>query len=54
MPSNKLQHPRVELAPMGPFVDLTFRRTKFASSDLMKAACKIPKEYELDIYQCVP
>ncbi|CAI5703027.1 hypothetical protein KXD40_003989 [Peronospora effusa] len=36
-------HPRVELDEMGPRFDLHFRRTKFASSDLMKAATKKPK-----------
>ena len=35
--------PRVELEIMGPCMDLTFRRTKFASADLMRAACKKPK-----------
>ena len=36
-------HPRVELDEMGPRFDLHFRRTKFASNDLMKAATKKPK-----------
>ncbi|CAH0475304.1 unnamed protein product [Peronospora belbahrii] len=36
-------HPRVELDEMGPRFNLQFRRTKFASSDLMKAATKKPK-----------
>ena len=30
---------------MGPRFDLSFRRHKFASADMMKAACKKPKEY---------
>lgn len=29
--------------PMGPHMDLTFRRSKFASTELMKMACKKPK-----------
>ncbi|KAG9415834.1 rRNA-binding ribosome biosynthesis protein rpf2 [Aphanomyces cochlioides] len=37
-------HPRVELDEMGPRFDLSFRRHKFGSADLMKAACKKPKE----------
>ncbi|OQS02179.1 hypothetical protein THRCLA_05424 [Thraustotheca clavata] len=37
-------HPRVELDEMGPRFDLSFRRHKFASADLMKAALKKPKE----------
>ncbi|TDH67297.1 hypothetical protein CCR75_000721 [Bremia lactucae] len=36
-------HPRVELDEMGPRFDLEFRRTKFASGDLMKVATKKPK-----------
>lgn len=35
--------PRVEMEMMGPCMDLTFRRTKFASLDLMRVACKKPK-----------
>lgn len=34
--------PTVHLDPMGPFLDLTIRRTQFASDDLMKLACKLP------------
>ncbi|XP_044756446.1 ribosome production factor 2 homolog [Coccinella septempunctata] len=36
--------PRVELENMGPNVDLTLRRSKLPSEDLMKEACKKPKE----------
>lgn len=36
-------HPRVELEEMGPRFDLEFRRHKFASADLLKAATKKPK-----------
>ncbi|ETV97808.1 hypothetical protein H310_09157 [Aphanomyces invadans] len=37
-------HPRVELDEMGPRFDLSFRRHKFGSADMMKVACKKPKE----------
>lgn len=36
-------HPRVELEEMGPRFDLSFRRQKLASSDLIRAATKQPK-----------
>jgi ribosome production factor 2 len=36
--------PKVELSPMGPFADLKLRRTRWASSDMAKAARKVPKE----------
>ena len=35
--------PRVELAEMGPSVDLVMRRTRLATQDLYKRACKKPK-----------
>jgi len=34
--------PTVKLDPMGPFLDMTIRRTQFASDDLMKLACRLP------------
>lgn len=36
--------PNVELKLMGPAMTLNFRRSKFASEDLYKLACKRPKE----------
>jgi len=35
--------PRVELDEMGPSLDLVLRRTKIASDDLFKRACRTPK-----------
>ena len=37
--------PRVELASMGPHLDLMLRRTHFASADLEKASLRKPKQY---------
>ncbi|XP_063981899.1 ribosome production factor 2 homolog [Diachasmimorpha longicaudata] len=39
--------PRVELTEIGPRMDLTIRRTKFASDDLFKQACKKPKALKI-------
>lgn len=36
--------PRIELVEIGPSADFTVRRTKIASEDLFKQACKQPKE----------
>ena len=36
--------PNTILKPMGPFMDLTLRRSQFASEDLWKTACKKPKQ----------
>eukprot|EP01138_Halocafeteria_seosinensis_P000143 gb/GECG01000148.1/.p1 GENE.gb/GECG01000148.1/~~gb/GECG01000148.1/.p1 ORF type:complete len:318 (+),score=43.64 gb/GECG01000148.1/:1-954(+) len=36
--------PKVELSAMGPFADLQLRRTHWASSDMAKAARKVPKQ----------
>lgn len=35
--------PNLILKPMGPFLDLSVRRTQTASEDLWKTACKKPK-----------
>ncbi|CAG9768912.1 unnamed protein product [Ceutorhynchus assimilis] len=39
--------PRVELEEIGPRIDFTLRRTKLPSPDLMKDACKKPKELKV-------
>lgn len=39
--------PRIELSEIGPRMDMTVRRTKFASDDLFKHATKQPKELKI-------
>jgi ribosome production factor 2 len=39
--------PRIELEEIGPSIDLKVRRTKIASDDLFKLACKQPKELKV-------
>ncbi|XP_033335588.1 ribosome production factor 2-like protein Non3 [Megalopta genalis] len=39
--------PRIELEEIGPRADLICRRTKLASADLFKKACKKPKELKI-------
>lgn len=39
--------PRIELEEIGPRADLIYRRTKFASEDHFKQACKKPKELKV-------
>ncbi|GBP82665.1 Ribosome production factor 2 homolog [Eumeta japonica] len=36
--------PRIELEEIGPAIDFKLRRTKLASDDLFKQACKVPRE----------
>lgn len=38
-----IQVPILSLDPMGPFYDLSVRRTQLASEDMWKVACKKPK-----------
>lgn len=35
--------PRIEVDEIGPCLDLSIRRTKFASDDLFKKSCRVPK-----------
>ncbi|KAI4495451.1 hypothetical protein M0802_008665 [Mischocyttarus mexicanus] len=39
--------PRIELEEIGPSIDLSCRRTKLASDDLFKQACKKPKDLKV-------
>lgn len=42
MTNTGLKTPHIELMEIGPSADLVVRRTKFASADLMKTACRVP------------
>lgn len=39
--------PRIKLVEIGPRMDLRIRRTKLATDDLFKQACKRPKELKV-------
>ncbi|GLV31443.1 Novel nucleolar protein 3 [Carabus blaptoides fortunei] len=39
--------PRIELEEIGPHIDLTVRRSKLPSEDLMKQACRKPKQLKI-------
>lgn len=39
--------PRIELEEIGPSIDFNIRRTRFASDDLFKEACKQPSELKV-------
>ena len=45
--------PRVELEEMGPSLDLVMRRTRVASDDLYKQACKVPRAAKVTHIQLV-
>ena len=40
--------PYIELEEIGPSVDFVLKRTKLASADLFKSACKKPKELKVN------
>ena len=43
--------PRIELVEIGPRMDLRIRRTKLATDDLFKQACKKPKELKVTLFK---
>lgn len=43
--------PRIELEEIGPSIDFKLGRSKLASDDLLKVACKKPKELKVIIYK---
>ena len=47
MKKSNCRIPRIELEEIGPRADLICRRTKLASEDLFKQACKKPKELKV-------
>lgn len=49
MLSSGVKTPRAELTPMGPHLDLLFRRNREADEDMMKAALRRPKIAKKDV-----
>ena len=46
-----LKTPRIELIEMGPSIDFLVRRTRLASDDLYKEACRQPKASKVNFSQ---